>query len=34
MDMNRFPILFTLVALQVQFVYKSKTKLKNTIIRD
>jgi hypothetical protein len=34
MDLNRFPISLTLVALQVQFVYKSKTKLRNTIVRD
>jgi hypothetical protein len=34
MDLNRFPISLTPVALQVQFVCRSKTELINTIVRD
>jgi hypothetical protein len=32
MDLKRFPISFTLVALQVQFVCRSKTELRNIIV--
>jgi hypothetical protein len=34
MDLNRFPISLMPMVLQVQFVCRSKTKLKNIIIRD
>jgi hypothetical protein len=34
MDLNRFFIPLTLVALEVQFLSESKTKFRNIIIRD
>jgi hypothetical protein len=34
MDLNRFPIPLILVALQVQYVCRSKIELRNTIVRD
>jgi hypothetical protein len=34
MDLNRFSIPLMPVALQVQFVYRSKTELMNIIVRD
>jgi hypothetical protein len=34
MDLNHFPILLPLVALQDQFECRSKTELRNTIVRD
>ena len=34
MDLNCFPISFTPIALQVQFVCRSKTKLRNIIVQD
>jgi hypothetical protein len=34
MDLNRFSIPLTPVALQVQFVYISKIEFRNTIVRD
>jgi hypothetical protein len=34
MDFNYFPILPMPMALQVQFVYRSKTELRNIIVRD
>jgi hypothetical protein len=34
MDLNRFPISLTLVALQVSFVCRSKTVLRNIIVRN
>jgi hypothetical protein len=34
MDLNRFPILLTPVVLQVQFVCRPKTELRNIIVQD
>jgi hypothetical protein len=34
MNLNRFPIPLTPMALQTQFVCRSKTELKNTIVQD